>query len=254
MKALLVLLLLLAPCFAASTGYATSQELVSITLYIDYGNGTRLEYNLLLPNGSTLFNATLEVAEVNYTVYDYGVFVNAINEVWNNPENNTYWMWYYWNVESAEWTLGPCSCDRYVVKDGELLIWAYQDVSSSEFPTPPEFELLVFVKDLETGEPIDNATVEVYDLEGTLVASFRTNSSGYANKTLLGGKYSLLVKAVGYLENSTSVVLGADLVVEVELAKPSSSPPSSVAAEVVLLAPALACVTLKLGRRRRGLN
>lgn len=105
-----------------------SGELVRISLGIKYKNGTVVWHNsTLLGKGSTLLEATRKVALVNSTEHPgMGSFVNSINGVRN--EHPYYWMWWYWD-KNVGWTLGPVAADKYVVSDGEVLIWFYQDTS-----------------------------------------------------------------------------------------------------------------------------
>ncbi len=104
------------------------EGVVSVNIGIKYGDGRVEWYNSTkVARGSTLLDATKEVAKVNYTVYPgMGAFVNSINGVRN--EKPYFWMWWYWNP-SMGWTLGPVAADKYVVSDGETLMWYYEDTS-----------------------------------------------------------------------------------------------------------------------------
>jgi len=95
---------------------------IFIDLLIDYGNGTKEWHNrtrVLI--GSSLLNATEAVAEVEYTLGKYGVFVTKINGI--GGESNAYWLWYFWNGTGWEW--GPVACDAYTLRNGEIVSWMY---------------------------------------------------------------------------------------------------------------------------------
>ncbi len=104
------------------------QENITINLGFKYKNGTIIWYNdTEVKEGSTLLDATESVADINYTTYPSGSFVNSINGVEN--EKPYYWMWWYWSRPSG-WTLGPVAADKYVVSNGETLLWYYENTSS----------------------------------------------------------------------------------------------------------------------------
>ncbi len=82
--------------------------------------------------GSTLLNLTCMVANVNYTVYPgMGTFVNCINDVCS--EHPYYWFWWYW---AGDWYEGPVAADRYVLANGDVIVWYYEDSSASPLPKP----------------------------------------------------------------------------------------------------------------------
>jgi len=123
----------------AQTLSELEEHTVLVNICIDYGNGTVMWHNgTRVPVGATLFNATLEVASVNYTVWtfsgygypkDKAIFVDAIDGVWNDYGANKYWQWYYW--DGSEWVLGPVGCNHpdATVKDGGIYMWRYETVS-----------------------------------------------------------------------------------------------------------------------------
>lgn len=111
-----------------------SEVSVSVNIALDYNNGTRTWYNnTVLPLGATLLNATLKIAEVDYTIGKYGAFINSINNVENNIEKNMYWLWWKWSGD--KWKIGEVACDRYMLKDEDTIIWIYQ--STAKFPPEP---------------------------------------------------------------------------------------------------------------------
>ena len=110
-------------------------EEVQVSIAICYGDRIEWFNNTKVKVGSTLLDVTLKVAEVNYTVYPgMGAFVNSINNVEN--KHPYYWMWWFW-TDYEGWVEGPVAADKYVVSDGEILCWFYEDTSKTPLPKPP---------------------------------------------------------------------------------------------------------------------
>jgi len=115
----------------------TRGTIIHVNLGINYGNGTpTLWFNgTEVKMGATLLDVTMLVSKVDYTVYPgMGALVNSINGVANSDPY--YWMWWTWTTWGG-WVEGPVAADRYVVEDGETLVWYYEDTSISPLPTPP---------------------------------------------------------------------------------------------------------------------
>lgn len=94
---------------------------VKVNIGINYGNGTTAWYNdTYISNGWSLFNATMRIATVNYTV-SFGIWVNGINGVFENATAGKYWMWYTWS--SGNWTLVWIGSDTYLLKNGDTIKW-----------------------------------------------------------------------------------------------------------------------------------
>jgi len=107
---------------------------ISIDIGIGYGNGTVVWFNgTRLQEGSTLLDATEAVAEVEYSSYPMGAFVESINGVENS--HPYYWMWWYW--DGSSWREGPVAADRYALSDGDVVFWLYEDTSVSPLRPPP---------------------------------------------------------------------------------------------------------------------
>jgi len=99
-----------------------------VNVLIDYGNETREWYNetrILI--GATLFDAIREIAKVNYTTSQFGVFVTAINGKGGDP--GYYWIWYIWNSTSTEWEIGPVAADGFTLHHGDIVAWRYEKPS-----------------------------------------------------------------------------------------------------------------------------
>jgi hypothetical protein len=96
-----------------------------VSILIDYRNGTKEWYNdTSVPIGTTLFNATREVAKVNYTIYSFGAFVNAINGKGGDPGH--YWLWYNWNSTSNQWEMGMVGAGAFILHHGDIVSWVYE--------------------------------------------------------------------------------------------------------------------------------
>lgn len=97
-----------------------------VSILIDYGNGTRFWHNnTLVPRGANLLLATEIAAEVESETYpEMGEFVTSINGV--GGELGKYWIWYTWNPEKSDWEWGPVACDRYILREGEVVMWRYE--------------------------------------------------------------------------------------------------------------------------------
>ncbi|MEM0328875.1 MAG: DUF4430 domain-containing protein [Nitrososphaerota archaeon] len=148
-KWILVSLILLCWAIAASllSGYYYYQysELMSrleksqaiINLGIDYGNGTRIWFNGT--RGSTLYDAMLNAGwKVDAESYGpMGLYVKAINGVEQSFEQSRYWTWWMWT--SLGWAHGGSACNKYVVSNGETILWyySYADPETFEMAPPP---------------------------------------------------------------------------------------------------------------------
>jgi len=109
---------------------------IKVKILIDYGNGSKVWYNdTTINNGDNLFKAMMKVLKVTYTTYQYGVFIESINNVHNDPSKNMYWMWWRWDSEKKIWVLGSMSCDKYIPVNGEVFAWKYSNVM--EWPPKP---------------------------------------------------------------------------------------------------------------------
>lgn len=106
----------------------TLQDLESLTMrvsiLIDYGNESKEWHNnTRVPLGANLLNVSLIVAEVNYTISQWGAFVNTINGV--GGDFGYYWLWYYWDTTSAQWKMGAVGSDVYILHHGYIVSWVY---------------------------------------------------------------------------------------------------------------------------------
>jgi len=113
----------------------TMQSLVlKVNLLINYGNGTKEWHNAtLVPVGATVFNATVTVAKVNYTLWGEYVLINAINEVQGTQD--TGWIWWIWDLSTSQWKSGLEACNKHVLVDGDTIGWNYQNWTSTSPPS-----------------------------------------------------------------------------------------------------------------------
>lgn len=99
-----------------------SETSLKVDIAINYGNGTIVWYNnTYFPIGFSLFNATQKLFKVKYTVYPFGIYINSINDVSEDPLARKYWIWYYWAAN--KWEMGPVGSDQYILKNGDILKW-----------------------------------------------------------------------------------------------------------------------------------
>ncbi len=100
-----------------TTSRWTSQYSVAsdVSLMIDFGNGTVLNYEGLV--GTDVLNVTKSVVTVNITWYGDLAFVNAIAGVYNNVEGGLWWQ--YWVNE----VYGTVASNKYVIHDKDAVTW-----------------------------------------------------------------------------------------------------------------------------------
>lgn len=112
-------------------------KLIQVSLLIDYGNGTKVWHNNTLTFlGSSLFNLTSDLSTVSYSTGEYGVFVDSIGGLPNDPNASKYWIFWIWDPEKGEWTVGEVSSDRQMLVDRGVYAWKYCDTSKWP-PEPP---------------------------------------------------------------------------------------------------------------------
>jgi len=99
---------------------------MKVSVCIDYGNGTVIWYNgTSVPRETNVLMATKVIAEVEGMEYpEMGTFVTSINGVGGDP--NRYWIWYIWSQEKGEWEWGPVASDKYMLREGDVIMWRYE--------------------------------------------------------------------------------------------------------------------------------
>ncbi|MCL7401192.1 MAG: DUF4430 domain-containing protein [Thaumarchaeota archaeon] len=106
-----------------------------INLGIDYGNGTRHWFNGTM--GLTLYDAMLKAGwRVDAEPYGtMGLYVKAINGVEQSIEQSMYWTWWLWT--NLGWAHGGSACDKYVLSNGETILWYYSYMDPKTFEIKP---------------------------------------------------------------------------------------------------------------------
>ncbi|MDH5459862.1 MAG: hypothetical protein OEY95_05015 [Candidatus Bathyarchaeota archaeon] len=96
---------------------------IEVSISIDYGNSTIKWYNVSTSPGTTLFDLTRKIAEIEYSYWPAmepgHILVTSIN----NYEEG-YWIWYYRDEETSEWTFGPVGCDACILKNNGIYKWS----------------------------------------------------------------------------------------------------------------------------------
>ena len=107
---------------------------LKVNILLDYGNGTRVWYNnTVLPLGSTAFNATCSIADVDKEDWggDLGILVTSINGVANDGPYG--WCYWYRDSGNLEWTSLQYSCAKHILHEGDMIAITYD----SWPPQPP---------------------------------------------------------------------------------------------------------------------
>lgn len=114
-----------------------AQQTVTVSLAINYGNGSLPNWfnGTVLSAGSTAFNATLVIAQVDFSVHpQFGVFVNAINGVFNDPSRDLYWALWIYDRAMLAWRYSEVGASGLILQNGDIFMWFYED--HSVFPPP----------------------------------------------------------------------------------------------------------------------
>ncbi|MCD6513510.1 MAG: carboxypeptidase regulatory-like domain-containing protein, partial [Candidatus Odinarchaeota archaeon] len=152
------------------------------------------------------------------------------NASYSELANNTIIIYFPMEVESFTWVVGARTLTgrehetNYtltitVIKQGEIYFQEtilntilYNTTHSGEFRVP--YQLYVYVY----GSVIENATVEVYSADGTLIQTGKTNATGWATFVLHEGEYYVRVNASGYEIFTTDVFyLNETKIISIEL-------------------------------------
>ncbi len=97
-------------------------ETIWVNIGIDYGNGTLEWYNnTITPKNVTAFQATILVAEVNYTLYSFGPYITGINGV--EATGSYYWALYY----NGDYS--PVGAGSLYLVSGDTIKWVFEEWS-----------------------------------------------------------------------------------------------------------------------------
>ncbi len=99
-------------------GLPEKETATNTVLIIDYGNTTQESYTGL--SGITVFDILNQSANITYTQYSDGLFIDSINGVSNN-EGGSGFYWQYWVNDE----LAPVAADQYVLSDSDQVLWKY---------------------------------------------------------------------------------------------------------------------------------
>lgn len=104
---------------------------ISVTVSIDYGNGTQREMNVITENFTALGALESAVGYDNLTLTDYGAWgmlVDGIDGILTGTPvegiadtSNYYWFWYV-NGEFAY-----VGVSQYVLQDGDIVEWRFEE-------------------------------------------------------------------------------------------------------------------------------
>ncbi len=102
--------------------------LVKAEIIIDYGNGTKTTSTVELPKNSTLLDALRKVAVTEEKKFDFGILVESINGVKNNPSTKKFWIWYIF--QNNQWKMGQVGADQEILQNNAKYKWSYEAYSS----------------------------------------------------------------------------------------------------------------------------
>ncbi|NWG11090.1 hypothetical protein HXY33_04990 [Candidatus Bathyarchaeota archaeon] len=102
--------------------YTGELNLIDVRLSINYSNSSTEWHNVSVSLGTTLFELTREVAEVEYsydpTMEPGHILVSSINNYADG-----FWVWYYWDTAASVWVFGPVGCDAWILRNNGVYNW-----------------------------------------------------------------------------------------------------------------------------------
>ena len=107
---------------------------MNLQLIIDYNNSTEEIHSDL--EGLTVFDALNQTANVTFTQYPFGKFIESINGL-NNNEGGNGFHWQYWVNDE----LGHIAADLYPMLDGDRILWKYCEPAETLPSSPPPTQL-----------------------------------------------------------------------------------------------------------------
>ncbi|HEC82448.1 MAG TPA: DUF4430 domain-containing protein [Thermoplasmatales archaeon] len=130
MKRIWIVFVALVIAVSASFGYYVIEnenvepknEIVEVKLTINFGNGTKWNYNVTLDaKDATVLNALYEASKLGdfsvKTTYWPSYDSYFIDSIANAGGNGKYWMYY------VNGTMGGVGADKKIVKEGDLIEW-----------------------------------------------------------------------------------------------------------------------------------
>ena len=124
---IVVIVLSNSPAVLGNTGITMAAE--RITLTVNFGNGTIMEFNDL--NGSTVLDVTTSVLDVNIQWFGSLAYVKGIEGLTGEGE----YGWQYWvNGEFAS-----IAANLYSLKNGDNVTWVYSTPIHNQQIEDPSF-------------------------------------------------------------------------------------------------------------------
>ncbi len=115
---------------------------IQVEVLIDFGDGTfywDTGFGLREPNNglNITINALARVdLELNYTISEYGAFIESIGGLRNAADWSKYWALWLWNTTSGTWETSPVGISSLSVDDGDAIAWKYQaSLDPAPYPT-----------------------------------------------------------------------------------------------------------------------
>jgi hypothetical protein len=97
---------------------------IKVNLKIDYGKENVVWFNnTRVPLNANLLTATQVLTDVEYKTSDFGAFITKINGV--GGDANTFWLWYYYDINSHSWKSGETGSNAWVLHNGDIVAWSY---------------------------------------------------------------------------------------------------------------------------------
>jgi len=100
-------------------------NLFIVKLIIDKGSRSKKTYSVRVPSKSTVFTVLKTASKkhkfsLKYSKYSYGVFIEKIAGLKNNPAKSMYWLYY---INGKLSNLGASSKK---IKKGDRILWKYE--------------------------------------------------------------------------------------------------------------------------------
>jgi hypothetical protein len=133
--ACVVVALFLATSLAMQTFQVDASHIpaaTGISLVIDFGNGTIIDYTEL--DATDVYNLTIGLFEVDAVWAGNRVYINAIDGVYRDETRG----WQYW--VNGNYATGPANL--YNLQEGDSVLWNLT-ISSFQTPTEPDYSLVI---------------------------------------------------------------------------------------------------------------
>jgi hypothetical protein len=102
--------------------YTGELNLIDVRLSINYSNSSTEWHNVSVSPGTTLFELTREVAEVEYSYWSTMEPGHILASSINN-DTDGFWVWYYWDNATNAWIFGPVGCDAWILRNNGIYNW-----------------------------------------------------------------------------------------------------------------------------------